>query len=95
MATGSVHGGEHPMRRLTDDAGRRWTVERVGRTSGIVPPKRHAEGFPEPADIIRFNCESDKGEPSRETATRAGLLEQLTDAELRAILNVAPLAPAD
>jgi hypothetical protein len=82
------------MRKLTDETGRRWTVERVGRTSGIVPPKPHSEGFPEPADIIRFNCESDRREPARETATRAGLLEQLTDVELRALLNVAPRAPA-
>ena len=82
------------MRKLTDEAGRRWTVERVGRTSGIVPPRARSEGFPEPADIIRFNCESDRAEPARETATRAGLLEQLTDIELRALLNVAPRAPA-
>ena len=82
------------MRWLTDETGRRWTVERVGRTSGIVPPKPR-EGVPEPADIIRFNCESDRAEPARETATRAGLLEQLTDAELRALLNVAPRAPSE
>jgi hypothetical protein len=82
------------MRWLTDETGRRWTVERVGRTSGIVPPKPR-EGFPEPADIIRFNCESDRAEPARETATRAGLLEQLTDSELRALLNVAPRAPSE
>ena len=81
------------MRKLTDETGRRWTVERVGRTSGIVPPRARAEGLPEPADIIRFHCESDRGEPARETATRAGLLEQMTDIELRALLNVAPRAP--
>ena len=81
------------MRWLTDETGKRWTVERIGRTSGIVPPKPRAEGLPEPADIIRFNCESDRAEPARETATRAGLLEQLSDTELRALLNVAPRAP--
>lgn len=80
------------MRWLTDDAGRRWSVERVGRTSGMVPSKKGASAFPEPADIVRFNCESDRGEPAREVTTRAGLLEQLTDGELRALLNVAPRA---
>ncbi len=80
------------MRWLTDDAGRRWSVERVGRTSGMVPSKRSTGEFPEPADIVRFNCESDRAEPAREAATRAGLLEQLTDGELRALLNVAPRA---
>ena len=83
------------MRRLTDEAGRRWIVERVGRTSGIVPPKALAEQYPEPADIIRFSCESDRKVPARETATRAGLLEQMSESELRALLNVAPRAPAD
>ncbi len=95
MATGSASRGQHAMRRLTDETGKRWTVERVGRTSGIVPPKTRAEGLPEPADIIRFNCESDRAEPARETVTRAGLLEQLTDLELRALLNVAPRAPTE
>ena len=81
------------MRWLTDETGKRWTVERIGRTSGIVLPKPRAERLPEPADIIRFNCESDRAEPARETATRAGLLEQLSDTELRALLNVARRAP--
>jgi hypothetical protein len=81
------------MRWVTDDAGRRWGVERVGRTSGIVPPKHRETGqFPEPADIVRFSCESDKREAPREVTTRAGLLEQLTDSELRALLNIAPRA---
>ena len=83
------------MRWLTDETGKRWTVERIGRTSGIVPPSPRAEGLPKPADIIRFNCESDRAEPARETATRAGLLEQLSDVELRALLNVAPRASTD
>jgi len=81
------------MRWLTDDAGRRWSVERVGRTSGMVSSKKRSAGeFPEPADIVRFNCESDRSEPAREVPTRAGLLEQLADVELRALLNVAPRA---
>jgi hypothetical protein len=81
------------MRWVTDDAGRRWNVERVGRTSGIVSAKPREGRFPEPADIIRFSCESDRAEPPREVTTRAGLLEQLTDGELKALLNIAPRAP--
>ena len=82
------------MRWLTDDTGRRWVAERVGRTSGLVPGRKRPGGFPEPADIIRFGCESDAKETSREITTRAGLLEQLTDSELRALLNIAPRATA-
>lgn len=81
------------MRWVTDDAGRRWLVERVGRTSGIVPTRSREGLFPEPADIVRFSCESEKGEADREVTTRAGLLEQLTETELRALLNIAPKAP--
>jgi hypothetical protein len=81
------------MRWITDDTGRRWSAERVGRTSGLVSTKRRSGGFPEPADIVRFACESDTGEPSREITTRAGLLEQLTESELRALLHSAPRAP--
>ncbi len=83
------------MRWVTDDAGRRWCVERVGRTSGMIPPKKRSAtaSFPEPADIVRFTCESDSSEGAREVSTRAGLLEQLTDSELRALLNIAPKAP--
>jgi hypothetical protein len=81
------------MRWLTDDAGRRWSAERVGRTSGLIPAAKGRRSFPEPADIIRFECVSDRAEPARETTARAGLLEQLTESELRALLNVAPRAP--
>lgn len=81
------------MRWVTDDAGRRWLVERVGRTSGIVPTRSREGLFPEPADIVRFTCESDRAEVDREVTTRAGLLEQLTETELRALLNIAPKAP--
>jgi hypothetical protein len=102
MATGSVlytpdsgYRGEQRMRKLTDETGRRWMVERVGRTSGIVPPKPVADNLPEPADIIRFSCVSDHGVPARETATRAGLLEEMSEVELRALLNVAPRAPTE
>ncbi len=81
------------MRWVTDEAGRRWAVERVGRTSGVLPGRGKGGQFPEPTDIVRFSCESDRCEPPREVATRAGLLEQLTDTELRALLNIAPRAP--
>ncbi len=81
------------MRWLTDDVGRRWAVERVGRTSGLIPARKDKPTFPEPADIIRFNCESESSEASREVTTRAGLLEQLTESELKALLNIAPRAP--
>lgn len=93
MATTFTWPEEDLKRWVTDDAGRRWGVERVGRTSGIVPPRPRDGGqFPEPADIVRFSCESDRGEAPREVTTRAGLLEQLTDSELRALLNIAPKA---
>jgi hypothetical protein len=81
------------MRWVTDDAGRRWSAERVGRTSGLIPAKKSKPSFPEPADIIRFECASDESEPAREVQARAGLLEQFTELELRALLNVAPRAP--
>lgn len=81
------------MRWVTDEVGRRWSAERVGRTSGVVPPNKNKGVFPEPADIIRFSCESDRTEYAREVYTRAGLLEQLTEAELKALLNIAPRAP--
>lgn len=79
------------MRVVTDDVGRRWLAERVGRTSGLHTKKGQAS-FPEPQDIVRFSCESDRKESAREVTTRAGLLEQLTDGELKALLNVAPKA---
>ncbi len=82
------------MRWLNDDAGRRWAAERVGRTSGMIPTKKTAKPtFPEPMDIIRFSCASDRSETAREVTTRAGLLEQLTESELKALLNIAPRAP--
>lgn len=82
------------MRWIIDDAGRRWSAERVGRTSGLVSTKRRPAGFPEPADIVRFECQTDAKEAPREITTRAGLLEQLTDFELKALLSSAPRAPA-
>ncbi len=81
------------MRWVTDDTGRRWSAERVGRTSGLIPTGKSKRAFPEPADIIRFECMSDGSEAAREVQARAGLFEQLTESELRALLNVAPRAP--
>ena len=81
------------MRWVTDDEGRRWAAERVGRTSGLIPVKKQKGNFPEPQDIVRFSCESDDDERVREVTTKAGLLEQLTDSEIRALLNIAPRAP--
>ena len=80
------------MRWLTDEEGRRWVVERVGRTSGLIATRKTTKTIPEPADIIRFSCESDGKETPREVTTRAGLLEQLTESELNALLNAAPRA---
>jgi hypothetical protein len=78
------------MRWVNDDTGRRWGVERVGRTSGMVPTKKAKKAsLPEPMDIVRFSCASDQTVDAREVTTRAGLLEQLTDAELLALLKIA------
>lgn len=78
------------MRWLNDDSGRRWAVERVGRTSGMVPMKKTKQAsFPEPMDIVRFSCASGQAESAREVTTRAGLLEQLTESELKALLKIA------
>ena len=81
------------MRWMTDEKGRRWAAERVGRTSGMVATAKSKKSFPEPADIIRFSCATDSSQPAREVTTRAGLLEQLTDTELLNLLHIAPLAP--
>lgn len=78
------------MRWLDDDSGKRWAVERVGRTSGMIPTKKSKQAsLPEPMDIVRFSCASDQTDSAREVTTRAGLLEQLTDSELRALLKIA------
>jgi hypothetical protein len=80
------------MRWLIDDDGRKWTAERVGRTSGLIPVKKEKSGFPRPLDIVRFSCESDRSLAVREVTTRAGILEQMTDSELKALLEKAPKA---
>lgn len=80
------------MRWITDDNGRRWSADRVGRTSGLIPTKGKASSFPEPADIVRFECETDPREPPREIQTRAGLLEQFSESDLAGLLRAAPRA---
>ena len=78
------------MRWLDDESGKRWAVERVGRTSGMIPTKKAKKAsLPEPMDIVRFSCASEPSESAREVTTRAGLLEQLTDSELKALLKIA------
>ena len=56
------------MRWIFDDAGRRWSAERVGRTSGLVSTKHRPAGFPEPADI----------DPSDKTGRYGDIFERLT-----------------
>jgi len=41
---------------------------------------------------VRFSCESDRSLAVREVTTRAGILEQMTDSELKALLEKAPKA---
>lgn len=80
------------MRWITDDQGRRWSAERWGgplawSLRGVAPAvSRNLRTF------IRFECESDRTEPDREIKTRAGLLDQASDADLRTLLNAAPRA---
>jgi hypothetical protein len=80
------------MRWVIDDDGRKWTAERIGRTSGLIPVHKDQGGFPQPLDIVRFSCESVDGVSDREVTTRAGVLEQMTDTELKALLAKAPEA---
>jgi hypothetical protein len=56
----------------------------------MVPTKKAKRAsLPEPMDIVRFSCASDQSESAREVTTRAGLLEQLTESELQALLKIA------
>ncbi len=77
------------MRALTDEQGRPWTAEQIGRTSGIVAPGKPPGTVPEPADILRFTCQSDAEEPQRETTVRANVLDELSDSELLDLLRSA------
>ncbi len=74
-------------RKFSDEEGREWTAERIGRTSGIVStdPTRH---LPLPSDIIRFSCTS-ADESDRETTVEAGALEQYDETDLRKIHKTA------
>ncbi len=77
------------MRTFNDEQGRSWTAERIGRTSGIVNVQGGRGSLPEPADIIRFACQSDSDELQRETTIKAGLLANSSDAELLSSLETA------
>ena len=79
--------------RTIDDDGITWSIERIGRTSGIVGPKDSSHSIPGPADIVRFVCESESGQQDRETIMAAGLLSDASDAELVAILKSARRMP--
>jgi hypothetical protein len=67
------------MRTFSDEQGKTWKAERIGRTSGIVSSEKGSRSLPEPADIIRFVCESDPDEAQRETTMKAGLLSDSSD----------------
>jgi hypothetical protein len=77
------------MRLLTDEEGRRWRAEQIGRTSGIVAPGKPPGTVPEPADILRFTCQSHADEPQRETTIRANVLDDVSDEELLKLLSSA------
>lgn len=77
------------MRTVTDDQGREWSAKRVGRTSGIHAGTRSKSPSVESSDIVRFCCEGDVTVPDREITAKAGLLEQLSEDELRALLKAA------
>jgi hypothetical protein len=77
------------MRLLTDKEGRSWIAEQIGRTSGIVAPGKPPGSFPEPADILRFTCQSHSDEPQRETTVRANELDDLSDEDLLKLLDSA------
>ena len=77
------------MRTFSDEQGKQWAADRIGRTSGIVARDGAAKSFPEPADIVRFTCKSDPEEPDRETTMKAGVIGSSTDEELISTLGSA------
>ena len=77
------------MRTFSDEQGRPWTVERIGRTSGIVDSHASGGSLPEPADIVRFTCQSDADEEERETTIKAGMLISSSDEDLIPYLEAA------
>ncbi len=87
VATFQLRPPDVSLRSFEDDQGRCWTVERIGRTSGIVTPKDGGGALPEPADIVRFVCQSDPDEPARETTMGAGLLTNSSDSDLLSSLQ--------
>jgi hypothetical protein len=70
------------MHTFSDEQGRRWTAEGIGRTSGIVNFQADGGSPPEPADIVRFTCQSDANEEERETTIKAGILMNSSDEDL-------------
>lgn len=88
---GAGSGPERTVGHLTDDRGRPWVVERVGRTSGTVTTRPDAVPNPAPADLIRFTCQSDAAEPKREVTLPVGVVDRLSAAELRELLDRAPV----
>lgn len=77
------------MRTFSDEQGRNWAVERIGRTSGIVNSQAGGRSLPEPADIVRFTCQSDADEEERETTIKAGMLISSSDEDLLPYLEAA------
>ena len=77
------------MHTFSDEQGRRWTAERIGRTSGIVNSNASGGSLPEPADIVRFTCQSDTNEEERETTIKAGILMNSSDEDLIPYLEAA------
>jgi hypothetical protein len=75
------------MQTFSDKEGRTWKAERIGRTSGIVSSEKGNRSLPEPADIIRFVCQSDPDEQDRETTMRAGIVSSSSDEDLASILE--------
>jgi hypothetical protein len=75
------------MRTFSDKEGRTWKAERIGRTSGIVNSQKGSRSLPEPADIIRFVCQSDPDEQDRETTMRAGIVSGSSEEDLVSILE--------
>ncbi len=74
---------EDSKRKFTDEEGREWTAERIGRTSGIVSTDP-SKNMPMPSDIVRFSCKS-ADEPDRESTVEAGALERYQEADLRKV----------
>ncbi len=78
---------DKPFTWLRDNRGRRWAVERIGRTSGTVALRPDGKKVSAPADLIRFTCESDRSEHPREVAVPVGHMERISESELRSLFE--------